>query len=842
MAAAAPRLRPTSDAARRRPPSVPALLAVLGLCFLAGVALGLAPPPPVFSRGWGYERWRELPTTSELVFSLLLILVAYEVYRRAPVSLRWVGVAASVLASFRYIFWRAEHSLSFDGVASGAAGVLLFAAELYALGLLLLGHFQTFWPLHRRTPEVPEGARWPSVDVFITTYNEEAAIVRRTAVGCLALHYPGEKKVWILDDGRRAEIRALAQEVGCRYLTRPDNEHAKAGNLNHALQWSDGELIAQFDADHVPVRSFLLETVPFFLHDEELALVQTPHHFYNPDVFQRNLVLGRAVANEQDLFFHVLQPGNDRWNAAFFCGSNALLRRRALEQVGGFATETVTEDAHTSVRLHAAGWRSAYLDRILAGGLAAETFPDAVAQRLRWGRGMVTILRVDNPLFRRGLRLPQRLCYTASSYFFFFGWPRIVYLLAPILFLVFGVKSIDAGILKVATFYLPHFLAGVLVASAVSRNYRHTFWSEVYETAVAFWMGLGTTWSLLSRRRLPFQVTPKGGVQEGLRFHLRLALPQLVLLGLTAVALGRGFSLLRGGPESSGVVTMNLLWGSYNLLLLAAAVLTAFDRPQLRGDPRLPVRLPVQAAWLLGEQRFSVEGAAVDLSETGARVLTKAPLPAGAPLELTVGSGPERVLLRADLVWSGDEREPPYAASLRFLKLGTPERHRLIRLMYGDPGRWEDGQRPAGAEGAFARLAATLPRWLRFRERARRRRSHRFVAGKPAVLAAEGARIMAQVEDLSESGALLRLPRGAGAGAETAVLELRLSSGHLQRVPARIVGPRRGGRVAVEFDGMPREARAELLWDLYAAPLLSRDRTGSGGGTSAAPGAGSSQG
>ncbi|MDA1259084.1 MAG: glycosyltransferase [Planctomycetota bacterium] len=320
----------------------------------AGMTSGLITPPEV-------SGWRELPSRFDLGVSLVLVLAAWATFRLAPRRLRWLGLGLSATASLRYLTWRATSTLTLEVPADAIASVLLFAAECYTVSLLLLGHFQTFRLRRRSTPPVRPGTVWPTVDVFITTVNESVEVVRRTVIGCRAMRYPGERRLWILDDGRRESMRALAEQFGFGYLTREDNAHAKAGNLNAALARTAGDLIAQFDADHVPVRSFLEETVPFLMDDEILAFVQTPHHFHNPDVYQRNLLLGGSVANEQDMFFKVLQPGNDHWNAAFFCGSNAVLRRKAIADVGGFATETITEDAHTALRMHARGWRSALL-------------------------------------------------------------------------------------------------------------------------------------------------------------------------------------------------------------------------------------------------------------------------------------------------------------------------------------------------------------------------------------------------------------------------------------------------------------------------------------------------
>jgi cellulose synthase (UDP-forming) len=793
------------------------LAAAIGCLVMTGSAAGMASGviEPAVSTGW-----RELPSRFDLAVSVALVAAAWAVFRVAPRRWRWLGLALSATASLRYLFWRATSTLTLADPADAIACVLLFAAECYTVSLLLLGHFQTYRPRRRSTPPVPPGARWPSVDVFITTYNESVDVVRRTAIGCRALRYRGEKRVWILDDGRRDAMRVLADELGIGYLTRADNAHAKAGNLNAALAHTDGELIAQFDADHVPVRSFLEETVPFLLDDVQLAFVQTPHHFHNPDVYQRNLLLGGSIANEQDLFFKVLQPGNDHWNAAFFCGSNAVLRRAAIADVGGFATETITEDAHTALRMHARGWRSAYYARTLAAGVTAETFADALKQRMRWGMGMIGILRVDNPLTIPGLKLAQRVCYFASSIFFFYGFPRILFVLAPALYALCGVRSIDASILPVAAVLLPHILCGWLVTSGVSRNHRHTWWSEVYESSMSVHMAVATTWALISRKRLPFKVTPKESLRERPRLSFRAALPQLVLLIVSVAGwLVAASSLPGASHEETGVLAMNLVWLSYNVLLLAAAVLAAVDRPQKRGLPRLPAHLPARVSWELDGRTIAVEGVAVDLSEGGAGILLRDPVPAGVPLRVSLAHEDERLELDARLVWCrGREEAGFYGCSLAFAAVGAAQRETLILWMFTDPDTWRRLPQPLAAGSAFARLAGTVLRWSKAREREELRTAPRMQLATRARLLLQGAPLDAEVMDLSQGGALVRVPRARLRRGDAVVVELTLADGRALPMLARVARRGRRGVIALRFEDVGPRKQADLLWELFARP------------------------
>ncbi|MEO0541564.1 MAG: glycosyltransferase, partial [Cyanobacteria bacterium P01_A01_bin.105] len=340
--------------------------------------------------GWGLVRLEQVAHRPKLSQTLHLLLVWF-----------------SLLATLRYLYYRTSYTLNLDGWGNSIFSVLLYGAELYAIATLLLTYFQKV-KLRTRQPvdlgQTPQG-QWPTVDIYIPTYNEDVAIVRKTALAALAVAYPEAKKqVYVLDDGRaekyrhrRQQLRQMCHELGCELLTRDNNDHAKAGNINTALTRTQGDLVLILDCDHIPVRSFLEETVGFFL-DPQVSLVQTPHWFYNPDPFERNLLTRGRVPVGNELFYKVVQKGNDYWNSAFFCGSAAVIRRHHLLAVGGIATETVTEDCHTSLRLHALGYRSVYYDKILIAGLAPETFASYVGQQVRWARGMAQILRLENPL------------------------------------------------------------------------------------------------------------------------------------------------------------------------------------------------------------------------------------------------------------------------------------------------------------------------------------------------------------------------------------------------------------------------------------------------------------
>ncbi len=631
----------------------------------------------------------DLPLEDHLVLSLVLMALGLFLARHVP-SLRVAVGLLSVAVSARYVWWRGTETLYWELSVDGAASLALFGAELFGFLLLLTGYFQTAFTRPRAPMSVDlSRTDLPSIDVFVPTYNEGVDVVRRTLTGAAAMEYPN-KKVWLLDEKRRPEMRALCEELGVDYMTRPDNEGAKAGNINHALSKTNGELVAVFDADQVPVRSFLRLTVGYFLDNPKMALVQTPHHFYNPDPFERNLYLSDTVPAEQVMFYHVIQVGNDFWNSAFFCGSCALLRREALMSVGGIAQETVTEDAHTALKMHAKGWESAYLAVPQAAGLATERYAYYVTQRIRWARGMIQILRLDNPLFKRGLDFAQRVNYFNAACHFLFGLPRMVYLLAPPSYLLFGVHPLDASAAAIAAYALPHVFLSVVGGSSIAHTARHSFWAEVYETAIAPYIALITLLTVASPKHAKFAVTAKGTQLDRQSFDWRSAAPNIVvalLVAAAAVLLPIRFFL---EPAERGTLALAGFWNLYNGVILLAALTVALDRAQRRELYR--VRRDNRLALAADDRRW--HGRALDLSEEGIR-LRLLPVAPGAGIPTV----PERVSVTLDSsfaapltldaqVLSQHADDGTLEVRARWLSPSPAQLRRVIEEMFAGANAW----------------------------------------------------------------------------------------------------------------------------------------------------------
>jgi len=532
---------------------------------------------------------------AQVIFVLLLWSMAMLIRRLPGRVPNLLLIILSVTVSCRYIWWRYTSTLNWDDSVDLSLGIILLMAESYSWLVLILGYFQNVWPLKRKPIPLPKDvSQWPTIDLMIPTYNENLDVIKTTVLAALGVDWPKHKlNIYILDDGKRDEFKAYAKEVGVHYIRRPTNEYAKAGNLNYALKHSQGEYIAIFDCDHVPTRAFFQITMGGFLKDDKLALVQTPHHFFSPDPFERNLANFRDVPSEGNLFYGLVQDGNDMWDATFFCGSCAVLRRSALEEIGGVAVETVTEDAHTFLKLHRLGYRSAYLRQPVSAGLATESLSAHVGQRIRWARGMAQIFRLDNPLMGKGLKWPQRLCYLNAMLHFLSGIPRIIFLVAPLAFLVFQSHIIYAPALVIVLYVFPHMVHASLTNSRIQGKYRHSFWGEVYETVLAWYIARPTTVALFAPEKGKFNVTEKGGLIEQAHFDWNISKPYLVLIGMNVIGVSFGVYRLSWGPADEIATTaLNLLWTFYNLFILGGAIAVAAEAKQVRRNHRIEVDIP----------------------------------------------------------------------------------------------------------------------------------------------------------------------------------------------------------------------------------------------------------
>lgn len=638
----------------------------------------------------------------QALISIFLVAVGIFVLRleedtddaTASEALHLFLISLSLLTTTRYLYYRSQYTLNFQGVISSIFCLLLFSAELYAITTLVLSYFQTLKLKQRRPIELATipFADWPRVDIYIPTYNEDVDIVRKTVLGALETDYPRElKQVYVLDDGRkyperRVVLQNMCDELGIAMLVRDNNEHAKAGNINTALKRTKGDLVLILDCDHIPARNILRETVGFF-QNQKVSLVQTPHWFYNPDPFERNLLTGGRIPVGNELFYKVLQKGNDFWNAAFFCGSAAIIRRQHLLKVGGIATETVTEDCHTALRLQSLGYESIYYDKIMVAGLAPEKFSAFVGQQVRWARGMAQILRLENPLFNRKLKLslPQRICYFSATSHFFFGFPRLMYAIAPNLFLLFGITAVRGLGVETLFYAVPHIMLSMQANHIPYKHVRFSFWNEIYEFALSFQAGIVTLLAIVNPSLGSFNVTDKGLTVTKRNFDLD-SVRYLVILGvITAASLLTIPFWLILSPQDTQAVLVNALWCVFNLFLVVAASLAAFEQPQLRVAHRLPRKLQA----VVHSDGQSWQGQTVNISESGVQIcLDTWPNTADQVKVEIAGDYGARVLLDAAIVRATATQSLQTLLSMKFVQLSQTQMDDLTVVIYSDVREW----------------------------------------------------------------------------------------------------------------------------------------------------------
>ncbi|MBT9513470.1 MAG: UDP-forming cellulose synthase catalytic subunit [Acidovorax sp.] len=594
-------------------------------------------------------------------------------------------IVLSISASSRYIYWRFTDTIGFTHWMDAAFGYGLVLAELYAFAVLLIGYFQTAWPLQRRPVPMPaDVSTWPSVDIFIPSYNEPLEVVRQTVFSAMSLDWPADRlHVYVLDDGRRTEFREFCEELGVGYLIRDNNHHAKAGNINAALKVTHSEYIAIFDCDHIPTRSFLQVCMGWFFKDTNLVMLQTPHVFFSPDPFERNLDTFHRMPNEGELFYGIVQDGNDLWNASFFCGSCAIIRRKELLEVGGIAVETVTEDAHTALKLSRLGYNTAYLEVPQAAGLATESLSGHVGQRIRWARGMAQIARTDNPLFGKGLHFGQRLCYLNAMLHFFYGLPRLVFLTAPLAYLFFGAQVFQATALMITAYALPHLAHASVTNSRIQGRFRHSFWNEVYESVLAWYIMRPVLVAAINPKLGKFNVTAKGGVIEKAYFDWTIARPYVVLLLVNLVGIAVGiWKLFSSDGDETTTLVINMVWTVYNIILLGASVAVASETRQIRGTPRVAASLPAVIRFENGRtlvcktEDFSQHG-------LGLAVPPDSDIAMGSRLSVSLFRSDEEGVFPAIVTFSGKGR-----LGVKFDNLSLHQQAELASLTFARADAW----------------------------------------------------------------------------------------------------------------------------------------------------------
>lgn len=545
---------------------------------------------------------------------------------------RVAATMASCLLLFHYLVWRIGSSLPPAGLTIDyifAVGFLLLETGALLAALLLLVLLSR---TRDRSQEVERNRAWfaaqpaPLVDVFICTYNEERAILERTMIGAKAMGY-ANFRVWVLDDGRRPWLRDLAEQLECRYLTREENEGAKAGNINAALAHvaalpDPPQFIAILDADFVPRAPFLSRALCLF-RDDRVAVVQTPQHFINPDPIQANLSAAHVWPDGQRFFFDVVMPSRDAWGVAFCCGSSSVIRFAHLQAIGGVPTEAVTEDYLLTLRLREHGYDTVYLNEPLTIGLAPEGVKEYVTQRSRWCLGLMQIVRGRSGPFslRSNLSLLQRLSTVES----FLGWSAVYYarafaLILPPLYLLFGVKCVSASLTDFLSCFLPYYVWQAMTMHWISRGRSMTVMTDVTQLLAVPAILRSVATGLFGARAQTFEVTAKGGDRghrfvEWSLFRAYAAVLAFNFAGLAVTAIT--LSMRPPAPEE----TLALAWSWFNTIILTIVCFVCVEKPRRRKAERFAAHgwLPLEFGGVADVFRLA------DISITGARLMGISP-------------------------------------------------------------------------------------------------------------------------------------------------------------------------------------------------------------------------
>ena len=566
---------------------------------------------------------------------------------------RWFIV--TIISLSVYLIWRIFFTLPWrEGILQTVAGIALVAAEtVTSLGMIeLMVNRMKSSDYEIPLPDVFDH-QFPHVDVFIATHNESPKLLYKTINACTFMEYPDPDKVhiYVCDDGDREEIRKLAEHLGVGYLGLSDNCHAKSGNYNHALSRTSSPLIATFDADMIPRREFLIKTVPYFLMPEKkMGLVQTPQSFYNQDLFQFNLFSEKDIPNEQDFFSREINVMRNTANAAVYTGSNTVILRSALEEIGGFPYDTVTEDFETSLRLQKAGYITYASSEVLAAGLSTTTVASMIGQRVRWARGVIQSIQNTNAVFTKDLTLRARLAYLNSYLYWWTFLCRMIFILSPILFALFGFRLVECGFWELLLFWLPSHLSYRVSMGYLSTNIRNMRWSQIIDTILAPYLIIPVFLESVGIHYKKFKVTDKKK-QRVQTASFRYLIPHGILILLTVASILR---FLRGKYGLALVYSSVILfWLGYNLVALLYAVFFMLGRESRRISDRIGAEEKAEV-WKDGEYR---KGRTVDVSEEGIALrLSGMPgLKKGDTFRVVVTTEHYRAALNATCVYSRGE-------------------------------------------------------------------------------------------------------------------------------------------------------------------------------------------
>lgn len=491
---------------------------------------------------------------------------------------KFIYYTLTILLTFTYIIYRIFFTIPTTlGIIALMASILVLFIEIWE-SLDFFAYYLNILCVKKTSPKIPDLSnitQYPDIDVLIATINEHESLLKNTITACKNMSYPDKSKIhiYLCDDGNRANIKKLAENLGVNYLSRITNKNAKAGNYNHALNHITSPFVATFDADMAPTPNFLLTTLPFFFTGtDEIGFVQLPQSFNNPDIFQLRFKLENKIPFEQDYFYHSIQIAKNATNSAIYCGTNALFSRKALNSCNGFATGTISEDIATGMMIESKGYKCLALNNVEAYGTAVNDLSGFVKQRSRWARGCIQILKKYNILKNKGLSFKQKIEYLSCISYWFFGVRRMVYLLTPLLFSIFGVIIVDCNLTTFISIWLPTYILKRFTLDIFEGNKRSSTWNKIYETILTPVLCKEVLKEFFGFGNTKFEVTPKSSQNLKMsKTNKQLLISHLVLLILNI--LGLIMCLFRIKTSGITVYILSLLWIISNIFYLTISVI-----------------------------------------------------------------------------------------------------------------------------------------------------------------------------------------------------------------------------------------------------------------------------
>lgn len=550
------------------------------------------------------------------MYSLIMVialLLSYIVSKQ-KVEYRKILIFINSVICCIYIIWRITVIPIHSGIISFLLGITLFLAEV--LGVISFLNFKYLftkkYKLELKTLDDFQFGNIPYVDVLICTYNEPLYLLEKTIAASTNLEYPRDKfKIHVCDDGRRNSLKLLCKKYNVNYISRDNNEGAKAGNINNALKYLKGDLFAVLDADMIPKKEFLNRTVGYFTN-ENLAFVQVPQVYYNKDAYQYNLM--KNIPNEQDFFMRDIQEARAARNAVLHVGTNALFKREYVDEIGGYPTCSITEDMAVGMLLQSRGYDSVFINEELVLGLSATTFTELVKQRDRWCRGNIQVLKHFNPIFTKGLTLPQKIAYFDGGVYWFSNLQKIIFILFPLIYLLTKKLIIDSSILTLLNMYIPFIIGQILIFNTLSPGNRKLTWAHFYEIAMAPHLTLSILKEMLFFKT-KFNVTLKEIQQDKKQFQFRVALPHIIIVLVTIIAwIVSTHSLIENNIHLQAYL-LNIVWSIYNFIGAIICIKVAYQKPIFRTSERININEDITVNCYYKQNKFKAK--ILDLSEKG---------------------------------------------------------------------------------------------------------------------------------------------------------------------------------------------------------------------------------